>query len=758
MKNLKHHKKSGFTLTEIAIAVMIVGLLLALTLPVLRGVLQKSDDYAYYLAYRTVEKLGGQIVALGDPNDTLYNAYSDDGVKTASSSILSEKFDGAVNSARSFFSSVGSRFVFTGNYVFKKLFPKTFADDWVLAGEWDNSEFDSITLIKKVCKGEKVEKSKNEETGEVTYYSASDFPGADCSGDMYNDENTASNFIPFEPFVCGYNSASEMASDLSSHMEGDAKELCKHIKTKCTKSEGQVSETPNTAYKVEMNEVHEDAECDEDGCDAAEDVVYCRFYTKESSSSSSGGANSVTINPPEVTNICTPAYGYYGMYNSAAPYALNCECNNGYIESYNNDKVCCAPQANFTAYARSGLSSSATSSNLCVYCAMDRDFNTITNKCCPSHSVFNGTKCEPVDGYGNCDDNICHRTKCSKGLHFDAESETCVLNPPIVKAKRLCELIADNWNISSSNCSTFSSGDPSVYQAVYKAATGTNGRYLSISSKTDENSNFSAKNGAIPPNIIMANGLKLWILGDKAASVPGLSYTPVGVEATRNMCIELKNGNNPIASPTTCTSLGGYSCKGEGHCYTLSSQSLTTMGDARNCCSSADISDISYQSGYEKDNRVFAINGFTVFVDINGDKGSGSLWEDVFPFFVSANGTVYPGYPLDAPKGRGDNVPNGLYLGGNNVANLAVDVFYYENVNGGTTRKRVSVFPNVSYARGACFSRKISEYTPYCQNLGLKAKDAGNSEAAIKEAITSGSNKCNSHNCHLSVRNKVKFF
>lgn len=91
------------------------------------------------------------------------------------------------------------------------------------------------------------------------------------------------------------------------------------------------------------------------------------------------------------------------------------------------------------------------------------------------------------------------------------------------------------------------------------------------------------------------------------------------------------------------------------------------MGDARNCCASTDLSTIDYSAGLEKDNRAFAVGGFTVFVDINGGaKGSSTLWEDIFPFYVGTNGRVYPGYPLDAPKAK-NAVSNDVYLAGNSV-------------------------------------------------------------------------------------------
>ena len=53
----KKNKKAGFSLMELAIAVMIVALLIVIIVPIIQNQLAKSDEYAYYMAYRNVEKL-----------------------------------------------------------------------------------------------------------------------------------------------------------------------------------------------------------------------------------------------------------------------------------------------------------------------------------------------------------------------------------------------------------------------------------------------------------------------------------------------------------------------------------------------------------------------------------------------------------------------------------------------------------------------------------------------------------------------------
>ena len=61
-------KKMGFSLMEILIAIFIVAILAMVTVPIINRQMEKTEEYSYYLAYRTVEKLSGQIVALGDPD------------------------------------------------------------------------------------------------------------------------------------------------------------------------------------------------------------------------------------------------------------------------------------------------------------------------------------------------------------------------------------------------------------------------------------------------------------------------------------------------------------------------------------------------------------------------------------------------------------------------------------------------------------------------------------------------------------------
>ena len=66
-------KKMGFSLMEILIAIFIVAIIAMVSVPIINKQMEKSEEYSYYLAYRTVEKMAGQIVAMGDPDEVALN-------------------------------------------------------------------------------------------------------------------------------------------------------------------------------------------------------------------------------------------------------------------------------------------------------------------------------------------------------------------------------------------------------------------------------------------------------------------------------------------------------------------------------------------------------------------------------------------------------------------------------------------------------------------------------------------------------------
>ena len=409
------------------------------------------------------------------------------------------------------------------------------------------------------------------------------------------------------------------------------------------------------------------------------------------------------------------------------------------------------------------------------------DFNPVKNKCCPEKSLYDPTagSCKCVGGYQmNSAETKCELEYCPAGSHPTPDG-VCVVNPPITQARRFCELITEHWNISDSYCGSFDTNSQSqdTYDDVYTAAIGKNGKYLSVTSKPGS---FKS----ITPNIVFANGLKMWILGDKAASIPGLSYYNPSISKTQNMCYKKDLGSETTESK--CFGAGGddagYFCKHENTCLKVdpASKASGAIKDARTCCATVDTTDLQTEAAakgedWKTDPRAYAIAGFTIFVDIDGDKGDGTLWDDVYPFFVGSDGVVYPGYPLDAPKGNGPTDPDLLYYGGNSSKYLPVDVYYY--LPSDDARKRVTAFSAVSYARGVCSARRISKYTPYCLNLGEKF-DGGNGfnssncptsggcsssvkltgSGYIKVDGKESRNPCDHYNCFIAVRKKLRAF
>ena len=150
--NLKRNKNFGFTLMEIMISLAIVAILVLVTLPVINKQLEKADEYSYYLAYKTVEKMAGQIVAIGDPTEladsnNIIIAESDD---KSVKDLIAEKLSN--NKITAFFNSLGSKFAKTEAYIFKAMFPKAFALSYSnTVHQWSSAEYDDLWLSYKVC-------------------------------------------------------------------------------------------------------------------------------------------------------------------------------------------------------------------------------------------------------------------------------------------------------------------------------------------------------------------------------------------------------------------------------------------------------------------------------------------------------------------------------------------------------------------------------------------------------------------------------
>jgi len=800
--------KSGFTLVEIIIALFIVAILTLLTLPLINRRLEKTDEYLYYMAYKTVEKMGSQIVAIGEtePEDTaaLQIQFAED---TANPVLV------AYNNVRTFFEVLPKKFALNEEFIFRMLFPKALAESITFTTEqeyanWSSDDYNRLWLGYKVCMANKVVKNfvagdgdkvpdqeKYFTCGDKSLNPALDFDQAGLTAPPRNEN--VKTLYPSDYPANDDSLAAELAEAIKSVVSEDKPDA----KTFCL---GDYKNIIGSDYKVRFvdeEDVYDPNEELEDGdavvVEGDQDVFagsstgYCIAYKEETHTVIQAGSAEQGMTRPEFGNeYCSPSHNYYNMYNALSPTSVQCEPISGYELSENNSRVAC-PIVNDGTRAYAVRNSSIPADNANAYSCLNckADFAEAEGRCCGEHMVASGGACVCVTGYQWKDSThqACELSSCPKGYTFDKDKKICALNQPIVKASRFCELVNENWNTTSANCSTFSpipgaggsmsaaGAVASYYKDVYEASLGareeTKTTLMSIDSRPGA---FSE----IPPNIIFANGLKMWILSDRTASIPGLTYTTTPTSPLRNVCMNMHKKTEAECGTIT----NSYFCKAENACYSMDAQSVTGeggMGDARNCCAAPKFADLAEellnnpnytQDDYYQDLRYYAISGFTVFVDINGDKGEGTLWKDVFPFYVSSNGTVYPGYPLDAIKvyyknpttalEQSMNRINNVYIGGNNEVWLPVDVYYYEST--GKTREKKLAFSNVSFARAICSMRGVNKYAPYCRNLGAKFNGGsynGNSISGdsylLNDDPATSVNPCDTQKCYMSVRRRL---
>ena len=717
MIDYKSKIKKAFTLMEIGISLLIVSILIMLTLPLITNQAKKTDEFAYYLAFKTVEKMGSQIVAFGDPesaipeNETSYNYYSPLNLRN-----------------------------YIANYANKLLniiSPKAYAD--LQTSEivsFPSYEYDYV----RVCLGNThVVKDYDIYAGNT--WSATEIQTVQNES-LCKDLFKTDDFIR-KRFMCPNMSLSAVKTKLSSTADS-ASEYCKWLSQNCSGAYNCSSESKSCYKEVLLTQTSNIASYGE-----------CIVTVNDPDFGTSSSPNNTISTDTSLSNTITcDMYGLKSMDNNASGTAFFCSCDASHPAiAVNNRNICCpAPtDGKYPYYVSSAIP--------CLNCNLGA-FNEKSGSCCPQHSYYSPSleRCVCSEGYtpNNADaPTICNISgnSCPSGSHL--VDNTCVSNAPIVKAKRFCELVSYNWNVSKHNCNVFTeAGDSGIdyYKDLYNAITASNTPYLSAKAVQGAFNN-------IEPNIIFANGLRMWILSDKSASIAGLSFNPDDYEPPTNVCKHMAD-----TAENACNSGSNYYCKNDEKCFTIDAgESSIKLQDSRNCCSTADFSDLIHMysgNDYLKDPRTYAINGFTVFIDVNGTKdnddmgGGGTLWKDVFPFYISSNGSVYPAYPLNAAKANGGEQQydsSSLFQGGNSSA-LSADVFYYDIVNG--KRKKIIAYPSIPYARALCFSTDISAFTPYCQNLGSKFR---NSMSPIDMFIRSDNNPCFKHRCFVKLKNKIKF-
>ncbi len=729
--------KKAFTLMEIGMGLLVLSILVIVCIPIITNQVKKTDEYSYYLAFKTVEKMGSQIVAFGDPEGV---ATNDESTGAYNNNIQKQ-----------------NKFAKFTDKVFKFLNPKAYAvSDTSKLLSFPGYEYDYA----RVCLGNtKVIKESDEHA--TNYWTENEITR--IQNEEYCRSLKLNNYEKIKKrFMCP-NGLTKISSaqlldklttsvDSSNKME-DLQSFCKYVSDNCTNSTYKV-------IKIAADNAKITYECYVSVADPDADYVHPNLD------------QNTGLEPINNSLTCDSQYGTKGMTNNVSGGSLLCSCDAAHpVKALNNNNVCCAtpPEGKYAYYSHKSAS--------CVNCSLGA-FNENTETCCVDNSYYNSSlgKCVCKEGYtANTDDvnfTECNMSgnMCPAGSHLEDSNCTnnckCISNAPIIKAQRFCELVSYYWNTSSHNCNTFlEDNGVGYYSSLFSAITANNTPYLSA----------SAVEGAfrdIEPNVTFANGLMMWILSDKSASIPGLSYNPEGFTPKINTCKVL------VDTPKESCTEPSYFCQNEEKCLTITQgEGANILKDARNCCSTSNLSDLVFLyegKDYLRDSRTYAINGFTVFVDINGKKdndelgGGGTLWKDVFPFYVSSNGNVYPGYPLNASKAtKSDDGEEGaegttatkdssaLYQGGNSTY-LSTDVFYYDIVDG--RRTKINVYPSVPYARALCLAGEISAYTPYCQNLGSKFRIVGDkSYSRIDQFVYSDDNPCYKHSCFVKLKSKIKF-
>lgn len=684
MKYMSKYKKA-FTLIEITIAILIVAILVLLCMPVINSQMQKTEEFSYFAAYKTLEKMASQILAIGDSSRDVV-AFNNNAYPKFILPANAEFYDDRLNSGNQLH-----------NYLEKANFPINIVANFS-EYEWKQAA---------ICMGNEyiLDSNRNYATKKSLcniYGISSPSPS---SVNRFTGNTMNSNILKvhmLKPDAYSQSNSSSMA------------QFCEIMGKK------------NGYDSFYVEKLSGDNQ-------AGNECIVIK--SSGAFNNSVGSAVSSTVATLPEVPICN---GYEG--NNVSNSLGKCECTGG-VFSANNPKVCCTTPATVG-------NSAYFNGNTCIECKTGA-FNERTNSCCPNNSLYSSSRRECVcnDGY-ILSENSCvmSANSCPPGTHISGNA--CVQNPPFLRAQDFCNAINNLWNTNDHNCNTFTpvaGSNIQMYSDVYNAATnGDQGSEVYL--------NINAEAGAfknLKPNIVFSNGMRMWILGDRAASIPGLSYNPDVYGTITDTVCSIKTG---VTTEGACNEANSFFCKDESRCYTVSSNANgPSLDDARNCCSVTKTSDImaTYNvDNYRKDPRIYAVSGFTVFMDIDGSKGSGTLWDDVFPFYITTDGQVYPAYPLNAADSRLK------YIAGNS-SYLNTDIYYYENTN--NNRRKHYVERSVPLARALCLTKRISVYTPYCQNLGSNFRTKGGAYTGIEKYVNDVY-PCHDRKCYVHVKNKLKFF
>ena len=125
--------------------------------------------------------------------------------------------------------------------------------------------------------------------------------------------------------------------------------------------------------------------------------------------------------------------------------------------------------------------------------------------------------------------------------------------------------------------------------------------------------------------------------------------------------------------------------------------------------------------------------GYKVYVDLDGSKGDNELWYDIYPFYITLSGKVFPAYDEKTPG----------QSGGDSKSHLQTSIMdsYFDDVEG---RKTVWHTKSVSFKESACKIGLLNDSTPYC------------SQAPAYTKLTECSDK--EHDCKFKLIKPIKFF
>lgn len=186
---------------------------------------------------------------------------------------------------------------------------------------------------------------------------------------------------------------------------------------------------------------------------------------------------------------------------------------------------------------------------------------------------------------------------------------------------------------------------------------------------------------------------------------------------------------DPVITPTQsgCSELLQYQCAEQGGYLNSACQCMANVDTSTTPTSNTSTTNTSQPAPGPDTDPLEGVNinevGYIVYVDVDGSKGSSTLWDDVYPFYITLSGRVVPAFDSNAN-------PDGA--GGDSEQHLQVSV-KNETINAQGRRSMKWLAKSVSFREGACLAGFVSSNTPYCQGMSYdNSCDDNNSDCQIK--------------------------